>query len=139
MTQTQTVHLGPDGQPCISTEAIARGCQIPHNAVLKLMPLYMAQITTLGAFAFETRAGLPGDNDDEVELILFNERQASFLVSLIRNTAKIVNFKVRMIHEFWRMHKALAIRDQRLLVQRILQGQHEGDSLRETAFRNAGI
>lgn len=129
MIQTQTVHLGPDGQPRISTKAIALGCQVPHNTVLKLMCLYIAQIDTLGTFAFETPARLPGEHDDEVELILFNERQASFLVSLIRNTAKIVNFKAQMIHEFWRMREALAIRDQRLLVQRILQEQRESDPL----------
>ncbi len=100
MTQIHSVYLGPDGQPRISTEAIALGCQVPHKAVLKLMGRYLAQIDTLGLFAFETRARLPGEHDDEVELILFNERQASFLVSFIRNTAQAVDFKARMIHEF---------------------------------------
>jgi len=129
MTQIQIVQLGSDGKPCASTEAIALGYKLQHKKVLSVLMRYMSQIETFGLVTFETRSD---DNNRDVWLARLNERQASFLISLMRNTAGVVDFKLRMSHEFWRMGEALAYRDAQrdhtLLAQSILREHREGQS-----------
>ena len=63
-----------------------------------------------------------------VRFAMLNERQATFLIGLMRNSPEVVDFKLRMAHEFWRMGDALANRDRTLLTRRILLEQREGRS-----------
>ena len=96
---------------------------------MALLHEYSAQVATFGLVAFETRARLKGKHGGgNVELAMLNERQASFLISLMRNTPEVLDFKLQMAHEFWRMADSLANRDRSLLTQRILLEQREGKS-----------
>lgn len=52
---------------------------------------------------------------------MLNERQAAILISLMRNTERVVDFKVALVAEFYRMRDALNQRTQNLWQQ--LQAQ----------------
>jgi len=122
MTKIQIVQIGSDGEPRISTEAIARGYKLQHKKVLPVLMRYMPQIGTFGLVTLEMRSD--GNNRD-VWFARLNERQASFFISLMLNTPEVVNFKLRMAHEFWGMGEALAIRDHKLLIQGMFPVQRE--------------
>ena len=125
MSQIQIVQVGTDGEPRASTEAIALGYKLQHKNVLALLEQYLLQVETFGQVAFETRAGYQGS---VVRFAMLNERQATFLIGLMRNSPEVVDFKLRMAHEFWRMGDALANRDRTLLTRRILLEQRVGRS-----------
>jgi len=127
MSHLQIVQIGSDGEPRASTEAIALGYKNSHESVMRLVGRYKAQLETFGIIGFEIRK-LNGAGRLE-KYALLNERQAGFLISLMRNNTEVVDFKLRMAHEFWRMTESLANRDVTLLTRRILLEQKDGASL----------
>ena len=130
MSNIQIVQIGSDGEPRASTEAIAAGYKMQHKNVLALLMKYLEKVETFGLVAFETRARLDGQHGGgDAEYALLNELQAGFLVSLMRNNAEVVEFKLNMWHEFKRMRESLANRDVTLLTRRILLEQKDGASL----------
>lgn len=48
---------------------------------------------------------------------MLNEHQAGLLISFMRNSPRVVEFKVNLIREFFRMREALAQREQSLWQQ----------------------
>ena len=116
------VFMGSDGEPRASTEAIALGYKVSHHSVMQLIGRYRAQISTFGPIAFQMRKGskLPqGGFGKSTEYALLNERQASFLVSLMRNTKEVVEFKLNMAREFWNLAEALHNRDMTMWERRL--------------------
>lgn len=129
MAHLQIVQIGADGEPRASTEAIAAGYKNSHEAVMKLVNRYKSQLETFGKVGFEIRPSPDSKTGQMYKLAMLNERQAGFLISLMRNNVEVVDFKLRMAHEFWRMGDALANRDVTLLTRRILLEQKNGTSL----------
>jgi phage regulator Rha-like protein len=115
-TNFQLVHISDDGEPRASTEAIALGYKATHSAVIKLARNYQTQIESFGQIRFESRLNKQGK---ATKYWLLNERQAAFLVGLMRNTKEVVDFKLSMSHEFWRMNDALQNRDLNLWERRL--------------------
>ena len=76
------------------------------------MRRYKSQLEAFGLVRFQIRARQKGKHGGgNVEFALLNERQAGFLVSLMRNTPEVVDFKLNMAMEFWRLADALHNRD----------------------------
>ncbi len=48
---------------------------------------------------------------------MLNEHQASLLISFMRNSPKVIEFKVALIREFFRMRDSLKLREQSLWKQ----------------------
>ena len=110
------VHLANDGELRASTEAIAHGYETTHAATIKLVRRYAQEMQQWGEIRFEIRLNTKGK---PTEYATLNERQAGFLVSLMRNTAKVVKFKARLITEFADMAESLHNRDLTMWERRI--------------------
>ena len=91
-------------EPVVSSEVLAKGFEVTHQAVLKLIEKYSERFQTLRTFGFQIRKS--GGRD--VRFVLFNEEQTAFLGSLLRNTDRVVEFKARLTSEFFRMRSALS-------------------------------
>lgn len=126
MSNIQIVQIGTDGEPRASTERIAVEYKSSHKNVIALVRRYLPRLETFGQVAFETRPDYQGST---VTFAMLNEYQAGFLVSLMRNSDEVVDFKLRMMHEFRLMRDALANRDVTILTRRILLEQKDGASL----------
>lgn len=126
MSNIQIIQTGTDGEPRASTERIATEYKSSHKNVIALVRRYLPRLETFGQVAFETRPDCQGSI---VTFAMLNEYQAGFLVSLMRNTAGVVEFKLQMMHEFRRMRESLANRDVTMLTRRILLEQKDGASL----------
>ncbi|AWB35538.1 Rha family transcriptional regulator [Orrella marina] len=106
------------GEPLASSLVIARGMKAKHKNVLELIRKHATSIEHFGPLAFETRVmRLDGRGGQKAEIAMLNERQAALLISLMRNSDEVVAFKVRLIHEFYRMRDALNQRTQNLYQQ----------------------
>lgn len=97
-----------DGEPLASSEALAVGVKHSHESVIKLVHKHQASLERFGLVRFEIRPRLKGQHGGgDVELALLNEPQATLLISMMRNTAIVVECKVRLVEEFFRMRDAL--------------------------------
>ena len=107
------VILDLDGELRTTSAAIAVGVGLSHASTIKLVRRYQAEISRFGPLRFEIQKGcaLPqGGFAKATEYAFLNEGQATFLISLMRNTAAVVEFKIRLVEEFIRMKAALQSR-----------------------------
>lgn len=112
----QLVQVAEDGEPRASTEALALGYSVQHKNVLSLLKRHAAPMAALGEVAFETRLNAQGS---PTEYAMLNERQAMLMLTLMRNTEKVVGFKLKLIQEFYRLAEALRNRDLTLWDRRL--------------------
>jgi phage regulator Rha-like protein len=107
-----------DGEPLASSEVLATGFKQQHASVIKLVRKHQRSMEELGLVRFQIRPRRTGQHGGgDVEFALLNEHQTALLISLMRNTEKVVDFKVALIKEFFRMRDALNQRDKSLWAQ----------------------
>ena len=103
-----------NGEPLASTEVIARGFNVPHRNVIGLVRAHSGTLAEFGVIATQLRFNPRGK---PTEFALLNERQATLVMTMLRNTPQVLQFKVALVREFYRMRDALNQRDQNLWQQ----------------------
>lgn len=102
----------------ISSEQIAIGAGVEHRAVLQMISKHQARVERFVQVAFEMRAGY---NNAQVRVALLNEQQATLLMSFMRNTEQVIDFKVNMVDAFFAMADQLnnmpALTDDQIVAQ----------------------
>lgn len=89
----------------VSSEQIALGAGVQHKNVLELIEKHRARVARFGSLAFETRP-LPGGGNP-VRVALLNEQQSTLLMSFMRNTEQVIEFKVALVDGFFAMAEQL--------------------------------
>lgn len=89
--------------PVTTSLMIAEGTNNDHNSTIKLVRKYLNDLKDFGAPRFEIQRtkGFP------IEYAYLNEEQATFLISLMNNSTQVIEFKKRLVKEFFRMRKLL--------------------------------
>lgn len=92
------------GQRAHTTSLIvAEGCSIQHKNLMALIRKYAEEFSELGLVAFETRPRLPGQHGGgDIEYAILNEDQATFAITLFRNTPVVLRFKLALVKAFRR-------------------------------------
>ncbi|THJ30941.1 hypothetical protein E8K88_16375 [Lampropedia aestuarii] len=107
-----------DGEPLASTLVIAKGMKAQHASTIKLVRRYQARLERFGLVRFEIQPRSPGKHGGgDAEYAYLNERQSAFVISLMRNSNSVVDFKENLIYEFFRMRDALSQRTHNLWQQ----------------------
>lgn len=81
---------------------IAQGTENQYKNVKELIQKYerdMKDFGTLSVLNGESTGGRP------IEIILLNEEQATFLMTLLRNSKKVVTFKKELVQQFYQMRQ----------------------------------
>lgn len=94
----------------VSSETIAEGAGIEHRAVLQMIASNQEDLGTFGPIAFEMRKGeaLPqGGFGRSTRIALLNEQQASLMMTYLRNTEQVKQFKLALITGFYEMAQEL--------------------------------
>jgi phage regulator Rha-like protein len=76
---------------------IAENCKLQHKNVIGLIRKHSSYFEEHGQVAFQTRLNSQGSPTDFCNL---NEDQATFLITLFRNTEIVLRFKSRLVKEF---------------------------------------
>lgn len=98
-----------DKEPLAASDALAAGVVLPHASVIKLVRKHRASLERFGPLRFEIRPRLKGRHGGgDVEIALLNEQQATLLISMLRNSPIVIECKVRLVEEFYRMRAALS-------------------------------
>lgn len=100
-----------DGIPTCPSTVIAEHCDITHHAVMQVIDKQIANIEgAFGPLAFEMRKGSSlehGGFAKATRIAYLTEQQATFLITLFRNTDVVVRFKLALTQAFF------ALRDRR--------------------------
>lgn len=81
---------------------IANGTGNKHKNVKELIQKYKSEMDDFGTLSVlngESTGGRPE------EFYLLNEQQASFLITLLRNTKQVVSFKKELVRQFYEMRR----------------------------------
>lgn len=90
-----------DGDQLFTTsEIIAERAEVEHRAILQLIGKYHNDLAKFGQLAFEMR---PGYNNAQVRIAKLNEQQSTLLLTFLKNTAVVRQFKVDLVTGFFEM------------------------------------
>lgn len=99
-----------EGEYRIDSRLVAKSLGIEHESFMRTISTYQAKIEELGVSRFEIgkpSKGTPGGRP--VTYALLNEDQAIFLATLSRNTAQVVDFKLKLTKAFSEVRGRLAV------------------------------
>lgn len=98
------------GEPYTTSEIIAAGTGMNHRRVRDAIRKYQKELETFGKVgAYQTP--FPGSKTGQtVTGYILNEQQATFLLTLLKNTPVVVAFKKELVRQFYVMRDELARR-----------------------------
>jgi len=96
-----------DGEPYTTSEIIAEGTGMTHRRVRDAIRKYQKELETFGKVgAYQTT--LPGSKTGQtIPGYILNEQQATFLLTLLKNTPVVVEFKKELVRQFYAMRSLL--------------------------------
>lgn len=103
-----------DGEARASSEIIANGVGQGHRGLMQLIRSYLDSFEEFGKVQFEMRLNRRGS---PTEYAMLNEHQATLLITFMRNSPKVIDFKIALVKEFFRMRDELGRREQTLWQQ----------------------
>ena len=99
-----------DGEPYTTSEIIAAGTGMNHRRVRDAIRKYQKELKSFGKVgAYQTT--FPGSRTGQtIPGYILNEQQATFLLTLLKNTPVVVEFKKELVQQFFVMRDELARR-----------------------------
>lgn len=84
---------------------LAQGAGIEHRAVIQLITTHLEDVSTFGRVSFqmlpfETKGGV-----QKMKICRLNKEQATFVISLMKNTKPVVAFKKELVRQFYQMEQ----------------------------------
>lgn len=112
---TDLVFIDPaklDATPFTTSEVIAEFAGVKHHAIQQLVSKHQSDFEEFGLLAFEMRAvkqaGARGTKYEKHYRL--NEEQATLLMTYLKNTEQVREFKKRLVRAFFLMRKELTQR-----------------------------
>lgn len=76
-----------------------------YESVQRRIRDYEKELLTLGQLGFEIRPVKYSRGTNEQKIYLLNEQQATFLITLLKNTGIVVTFKLELVKQFYQMRQ----------------------------------
>lgn len=102
----QLVFIPPSGnqlEPFTTSDIVADCAEVKHRAVRQLIQRYENDLESLGLVAFEMRAVKKERGIKHEKIYHLNEPQASLLITYLKNTAPVRDFKKELVRQFYEM------------------------------------
>lgn len=107
------VFLSKENIPLTTSEIIAKALKKEHKDVLSLIKKYAEKIKRFGALTFKTQVSRKDGKASEKKTVAYlTEQQATFLITLMRNTDLVVEFKLALVKAFFEMRQQLQLQNQ---------------------------
>ena len=99
-----------DSVPFTTSDIIAEYAGVKHHAVQQLIRKHMKHLESFGKAAFEMRPLSNSKTGQRINIYHLNEPQATFLITLLKNTPTVVAFKKDLVRQFYVMRSELTRR-----------------------------
>ena len=86
---------------------IAQGAGVEHRAVTQLIKNYHDDISEFGRVTFQMLPLATNGGVQNIKVYRLNEQQATFVISLMRNTKAVVEFKKELVKQFYKMKQII--------------------------------
>jgi len=96
-----------NNQPFTNTLAIAEGVELEHKIVIRLVRKYKTDFEEFGRVNFESSPFKTEGGMQHREIAELNEDQATYLITLFKNTETVRAFKIRLVKAFRKALKEL--------------------------------
>ena len=105
------LQTGRDETPRVDSRELAQRLGVKHKNTIELLDKHKADFLELGHLPFQTEVGYRAQGGGKAErFALLNEDQAYLLLSLSRNTPRVVALKVKLVQAFSAARKAAELR-----------------------------
>lgn len=84
---------------------IADGAGIEHRALIQLISSHIDDVSEFGRVTFEMLPFETNGGTQKVKMCNLNEEQATFVISLMKNTRAVIAFKKELVKQFFQMRK----------------------------------
>lgn len=109
--------IGSRMEPYTTADTVAQYAQVRHKTVNELIRKHEKDLEEFGTLAFEMEACPHRTGASVQKLYHLNEQQATLLITYLRNTAPVRQFKKALVRGFFEARQELARRE----VQRALK------------------
>ena len=115
------------------SKVIAEGTGVAHRKLKEVIKKHSDRIEKFGKLSAPYEAESTGGRREQYYIL--NEPQAAFLITLLKNTDKVVEFKAELVRQFYEMRKLLAERHTEVWIEMRQSGklirQQETDVLQK--------
>lgn len=99
------VYMDGKKEPYTTSEIIAECAGVKHHAVQEHIRKNVERLERFGKVAFEMR---PLPSGQQAKDYILNEQQATLLITFLKNTEQVANFKENLVKAFFEMRDELA-------------------------------
>lgn len=104
----ELVYLTPNTEePFTTSEVIAECAGVKRDTVQKLIQRHEKDLREFGKVGFEIRPLSGSKTGQTVKAYHLNEQQATLLLTFLRNTPVVIEFKKELVRQFFAMRKEL--------------------------------
>lgn len=97
-----------------NSKVIAEGTQNQHESIVAVIQKYEKDIADFGMIEFsDLKSGNPKGGRPE-RMYYLNEEQATFVITLLRNSKVVVKFKKELVRQFYAMRRFLIEKQSKL-------------------------
>ena len=109
---------------------LAEGAGVMHKAVIQLINAHLDDVEAFGRVEFQMRPLQTKGGVQKTKICRLNEEQATFVISMMKNTKNVVAFKKELVRQFYEMKRLIstmveARQDFPLLTETIRQAHEE--------------
>jgi phage regulator Rha-like protein len=94
-------------EPFTTSKIIAKYGGQTHHSIQVLISTYEKDLKEFGVFSFEMSKPKSSKGGRPEKIYKLSESQASFLITLMKNTRQVVNFKKALVKQFYAMREEL--------------------------------
>ena len=103
------------------SKVIAEGTGVAHRKLKEVIRKHSSRIEKFGELSAPYEAESTGGRREQYYIL--NEPQAAFLITLLKNTDRVVDFKAELVRQFYEMRKLLAERSTTEWIEMRKQGK----------------
>ncbi len=110
MNNSQLVFISPNyikAEPFTTSDVIAEYSEIKHHAIQQLIKKHENDFQEFGKVAFEMRASTESVTGQSEKVYHLNEQQAMLLLTYLKNTEPVRQFKKSIVKAFYQMKNEL--------------------------------
>lgn len=140
MSTFDLVETTADGTPTTNSHIVAAGTESDHRAVIQLVRNNLPDFEEFGGVAFEMRPFDTAGGTQNRTVAVLNREHAMLLMTYMRNTEIVRDFKKRLIHAFVALEQRTAtpaLPDRRSLAQMVIEAEDRADAAQRQIEQDA--
>ena len=101
----ELVYMDGKKEPYTLSSIVAECTNLQHHTITRTIRKHQARFERFGKVGFKIQAMKSGQNTKDY---ILNEQQATLLITFLKNTEQVANFKTNLVKAFFKMREELS-------------------------------